>query len=59
MGTVLFLAPVRRTWCESDKMEAVVNTSLVLFLRIAFAATLVLFAAMLLYLAIRDNGKNR
>lgn len=40
-------------------MEAVGSTSLVLFLRIAFCASLVLFAAMLLYLATRDNAKNR
>ncbi len=41
-------------------MEAVGNASLVLFLRVAFAALLTLFAAMLVLLAVRDNsGRNR
>lgn len=40
-------------------MEVAVNASLVLFLRVVFAALLILFAAMLLYHAFRDNGRNR
>lgn len=40
-------------------MEVVASTSLVLFLRVAFAALLVLFAVMLLYLTVRDNGNSR
>jgi hypothetical protein len=40
-------------------MEVVGNAGLVLFLRVAFAALLALFAVMLLYLAVRDSGRNR